>query len=166
MARVTVEDCVDKVPNRYELVMVAAQRTKEIADGSPLAVDRDNDKNTVVALREMADSKVDIPELQRRLVVGLQKYEEVEETAEEEHELMAAEKELSGVEGEFSNLMIDMDEVDDSMQIQDEDSALNLDLDSDFDEDSDLSDADFDDGFDTDSEEFSAEDDAFDDFDE
>ena len=55
MARVTVEDCVDKVPNRFELVMLAAHRAREIAAGSPLTVDRDNDKNPVVALREIAD---------------------------------------------------------------------------------------------------------------
>ena len=55
MARVTVEDCVDKVPNRFELVMLAAHRAREIATGAPLSVDRDNDKNPVVSLREIAD---------------------------------------------------------------------------------------------------------------
>ena len=58
MARVTVEDCVDKVPNRFELVMLAAHRAREISAGSPLTVDRDNDKNPVVALREIAEGKV------------------------------------------------------------------------------------------------------------
>ena len=93
MARVTVEDCVDKIPNRYELLMVAAQRAKDLAAGAPLTVARDNDKNSVVALREIADETVSIEELQKSLVMGLQKYVEVEEPEEEEMEIMAAEKE-------------------------------------------------------------------------
>ena len=76
MARVTVEDCVEKVPNRYELLMVAAQRAKDISSGAPIAVERDNDKNPVIALREIAEGKVNITELQKSLVVGLQKYVE------------------------------------------------------------------------------------------
>ena len=83
MARVTVEDCVEKVPNRYELLMVAAQRAKDIEAGSPLQVDRDNDKNSVVALREIAENKVSIEELQHSLVMNLQKYVEVEEPAQQ-----------------------------------------------------------------------------------
>ena len=59
MARVTVEDCVDKVPNRFELVMLAAHRAREIQSGSPITIDRDNDKNPVVALREIASGLVD-----------------------------------------------------------------------------------------------------------
>ena len=89
MARVTVEDCVDKIPNRYELLMVAAQRAKDLAAGAPLTVARDNDKNSVVALREIADETVSIEELQKSLVMGLQKYVEVEEPEEEEMEIMA-----------------------------------------------------------------------------
>ena len=83
MARVTVEDCIDKIPNRYELLMVAAQRAKDISSGSPLTIDRDNDKNSVVALREIAEETVSIEELQRSLVMGLQKFVEVEEPEEE-----------------------------------------------------------------------------------
>ncbi len=83
MARVTVEDCVEKVPNRYELLMVAAQRAKDIESGAPLLVDRDNDKNSVVALREIAENKVSIENLQRSLVMNLQKFVEVEEPEEE-----------------------------------------------------------------------------------
>ena len=64
MARVTVEDCIDKIPNRYELLMVAAQRAKDISAGSALTVNRDNDKNSVVALREIAEGTVNIEELQ------------------------------------------------------------------------------------------------------
>ena len=66
MARVTVEDCIDKIPNRYDLVMVAAQRARDISSGAPLCVDRDNDKNSVVALREIAENKVSIEDLQSR----------------------------------------------------------------------------------------------------
>ena len=68
MARVTVEDCVEKIPNRYELLLVAAQRAKDIAAGSPIKVERDNDKNSVVALREIAEDLADIEELQKSLV--------------------------------------------------------------------------------------------------
>ena len=83
MARVTVEDCIDKIPNRYELLMVAAQRAKDISSGSSLTVNRDNDKNAVVALREIANGTVNIEELQHSLVMGLQKYVEVAEPEEE-----------------------------------------------------------------------------------
>ena len=61
MARVTVEDCVEKLPNRFELVALAAQRAREISAGAPLLLDRDNDKNPVVALREIAEDKVELP---------------------------------------------------------------------------------------------------------
>ena len=84
MARVTVEDCIDKIPNRYELLMVAAQRAKDISSGSPITLPKDNDKNPVIALREIAEETVSIEELQRSLVMGLQKYVEVEEPEEEE----------------------------------------------------------------------------------
>lgn len=130
MARVTVEDCVDKIPNRYELLMVAAQRAKDIAAGSPLTVMRDNDKNSVVSLREIADETVSIEELQKSLVMGLQKYVEVEEPEEEELEIMAAEKELSDLDEQFSSLLLDS-EVDDTMQIHDSDEDLDLELEAD-----------------------------------
>ena len=68
MARVTVEDCVDKVPNRFELVMLAAHRAREIAAGSTVTVDRDNDKNPVVSLREIADETQSADELRERLI--------------------------------------------------------------------------------------------------
>jgi DNA-directed RNA polymerase subunit omega len=76
MARVTVEDCVMKVPNRFELVLVAAQRARDIASGTPISVDRDNDKNPVVALREIADSTIEVDVLKNALVTGLQKQPE------------------------------------------------------------------------------------------
>ena len=73
MARVTVEDCVERIPNRFELVMLAAKRSREIASGSSLTVERDNDKNPVVALREIADETVPLDDLREELVRGLQK---------------------------------------------------------------------------------------------
>lgn len=83
MARVTVEDCVEKVPNRFELVLLAAQRARQISSGAPLLVDRDNDKNPVVALREIADHKLSPDAMRETLVGGLQKHVEVDEPEED-----------------------------------------------------------------------------------
>ena len=129
MARVTVEDCVDKIPNRYELLMVAAQRAKDVASGSPITVAKDNDKNPVIALREIADGTVSIEELQKSLVMGLQKYVEVEEPEEEELEIMAAEKELAELDEQFSGLLLDTD-LTENMQVHGEDDDIDLDTDS------------------------------------
>lgn len=128
MARVTVEDCIEKIPNRYELLMVAAQRAKDISSGAPITVSRDNDKNTVVSLREIADETISIEELQKSLVMGLQKYVEVEEPEEEELEILAAEKELSDLDEQFSGLL-PAAEIDDGMQIHTGDDDL-LDVDA------------------------------------
>jgi len=84
MARVTVEDCVERVPNRFELVMVAAQRSRDISTGTQILVDRDNDKNPVVALREIADDKVDTNLLQDELVRGMQRYIDSDEPEEDD----------------------------------------------------------------------------------
>ena len=89
MARVTVEDCVDKVPNRFELVMLAAHRAREIATGAPLTVDRDNDKNPVVALREIADEKLTPEDLKEDLIHSLQKHVEVDEPEQEPSSMLA-----------------------------------------------------------------------------
>ncbi|MEI6559336.1 MAG: DNA-directed RNA polymerase subunit omega [Rhodospirillaceae bacterium] len=91
MARVTVEDCVLKVPNRFELVMMAAQRARCVAAGAPLSIDRDNDKNPVVALREIADETVSLEVLRNDLIRGHQKTLEPDEPEEEIAELMAGE---------------------------------------------------------------------------
>ena len=88
MARVTVEDCIEKVPNRFSLVLLAAHRARAISSGAPLAVDRDNDKNPVVALREIADDVVDSEELRENLIGTLQRVDERTE-AEEEAETLA-----------------------------------------------------------------------------
>ena len=92
MARVTVEDCVTKVPNRFELVMIAAQRARELAGGASITVDRDNDKNPVVALREIADSTVQLETLRESMIKGHQRVLPMEEPEDEIIELMDGEQ--------------------------------------------------------------------------
>ena len=79
MARVTVEDCIDKVDNRFELVLLAAHRARLISSGAPLTIDRDRDKNPVVALREIAEEAIQPDDLREQLIHSLQKYVEVDE---------------------------------------------------------------------------------------
>ncbi len=88
MARVTVEDCVDKVPNRFELVLLAAHRAREISAGAPITVDRDNDKNPVVALREIAEETQTADELRERLIESNQTQIEVDEPEEDQMALL------------------------------------------------------------------------------
>jgi len=83
MARVTVEDCVVQIPNRFELVLIAAQRARDIAAGAPISLDRDNDKNPVVALREIADKMVSLDNLQNAVITAMQKHVEIDEPEEE-----------------------------------------------------------------------------------
>ncbi len=83
MARVTVEDCVVKVPNRFELVLMAANRARAVSSGEPITIERDNDKNPVIALREIADSTVDTERLRNNLIQGLQKHVEMDEPEED-----------------------------------------------------------------------------------
>ncbi|MEO9900997.1 DNA-directed RNA polymerase subunit omega [Nisaea sp.] len=89
MARVTVEDCILEIPNRFDLVMIAGQRARDISAGGQLTIDRDNDKNPVVALREIADKTVDLGNLQEALVRGLQRV--VEDDGPEEEDMSALE---------------------------------------------------------------------------
>jgi DNA-directed RNA polymerase subunit omega len=88
MARVTVEDCVEKVPNRFSLVLLAAHRARAISTGSPITVERDNDKNPVVALREIAEDAVEADQLREALITTLQRVDERTE-AEEEADTLA-----------------------------------------------------------------------------
>ena len=88
MARVTVEDCIEKVPNRFNLVLLASHRARAISAGAQILVDRDNDKNPVVSLREIADDVVDAEELREALIGTLQRVDERSE-AEEEAETLA-----------------------------------------------------------------------------
>jgi len=83
MARVTVEDCIDKVDNRFELVLLAGHRARLLSQGAPLTIDRDNDKNPVVALREIADETLSPGDLKEDLIHSLQKHVEIDEPEEE-----------------------------------------------------------------------------------
>ena len=100
MARVTVEDCVTKVPNRFQLVMLASQRARNISAGAEILVERDNDKNPVVALREIAEESVDLDELEESLIKGLQKYVEMDVPEEDEVDLIAIQQALDANETE------------------------------------------------------------------
>ncbi|MCK0195672.1 DNA-directed RNA polymerase subunit omega [Ancylobacter sp. 6x-1] len=104
MARVTVEDCIDKVDNRFELVLLAGHRARQISSGQPITIDRDNDKNPVVALREIADETISPEDLKEDLIHSLQKFTEVDEPEPETVPLIA-----SSVEGgaDDSDIMLD-----------------------------------------------------------
>ena len=93
MARITVEDCVTQVTNRFDLVLYSAQRARQISAGAPLLVERDNDKNPVVSLREIAEQHVTPENLREAVIVSLQKQIERDEPAEEEIDLAAAAQE-------------------------------------------------------------------------
>lgn len=112
MARVTVEDCVDKIPNRFELVLLAAQRARQISAGAPLTLDRDDDKNPVVALREIAESHITPDHLREALVHALQKRVEVDEPEEDSDIalLLAGRKMAEGAEGFAASAMRDAQE--------------------------------------------------------
>jgi DNA-directed RNA polymerase subunit omega len=112
MARVTVEDCIVRVPNRFELVLVASQRGRDIASGARLTVERDNDKNPVVALREIADNTVEIEALQSALIHGLQKHVEVDEPEEDEMDAFMPESDLA-----FENIASEEEALEDGMSI-------------------------------------------------
>jgi len=123
MARVTVEDCVEKVPNRFELVLLAAQRARKIGAGAALLVERDNDKNPVVSLREIADEKVIPTELREELVRNHQRVIEMDDHAdvidkvdnEEEWNAIAAQSAAEGME-EFA----DIDDEEDDEEAEEE----------------------------------------------
>ncbi|MBM3537985.1 MAG: DNA-directed RNA polymerase subunit omega [Alphaproteobacteria bacterium] len=97
MARVTVEDCVLKVPNRFNLVLLSAQRAREISGGGELTVERDNDKNPVVALREIAEGSIDLDNVRQALISSLQKHVESDEPKDDAMELLAADSNVAGV---------------------------------------------------------------------
>ncbi|MBR9970510.1 DNA-directed RNA polymerase subunit omega [Magnetospirillum sulfuroxidans] len=115
MARVTVEDCVTKVPNRFELVLIAAQRARDIATGGRITIERDNDKNPVVALREIAEDTVELEHLRNALVTGLQKHVEVDEPEEDELEAFMPENDMG-----FENIASDEDLEDGGMTVTDD----------------------------------------------
>ncbi len=98
MARVTVEDCVLKIPNRFELVMLAAQRARNISAGAGLTVEKDNDKNPVIALREIAEETVELGTLEEALVKGLQRHVEMDEPENEDLDLLSDQQSHDGIE--------------------------------------------------------------------
>src|SRR5271166_4170706 len=102
MARVTVEDCVQKVPNRFELVLLAAQRARNLSRGEELTIDRDNDKNPVVALREIADETIDLGRIEQDLIKSLSRAPEPEPADEEVLDLIPTDQNIFGLQ-EISN---------------------------------------------------------------
>jgi len=121
MARVTVEDCVDKVPNRFELVLLAAQRARTISSGVPITVERDNDKNPVIALREIADETIAVEDLQESVVRSMQRHVEVDEPEEDEFTIDTADLELqistSSSSADDADDDSDSDEADDTAEV-------------------------------------------------
>lgn len=106
MARVTVEDCVEKVPNRFDLVMLAAHRARSIAAGAPITVHRDNDKNPVVALREIADGTLAAKALMEQAIESFQRHIEVDEPEDDNMALLMA----GGIERPDAPAQDDLDE--------------------------------------------------------
>ena len=104
MARVTVEDCIDKVENRFELVLLASHRARMVSSGAQITIDRDNDKNPVVALREIADSAISPGDLKEDLIHSLQKYVEVDEPEPESVPLISG---GGGVEADDTEVTVD-----------------------------------------------------------
>ncbi len=98
MARVTVEDCVQKVPNRFELVLLAAQRARNISRGEELTIDRDDDKNPVIALREIAEETVELPGLEQDLIKSLSRAPEPEPADEEVLDLIPTDQNIFGLQ--------------------------------------------------------------------
>ncbi len=98
MARVTVEDCIVKVPNRFELVLLGAQRARNISRGETLTIERDNDKNPVVALREIAEETVNLQDLEQDLVRSLSRVPEPEPVDEEVLDLIPTDQNIFGLQ--------------------------------------------------------------------
>jgi DNA-directed RNA polymerase subunit omega len=133
MARVTVEDCITHVPNRFDLVMVSAQRAREISSGANLQVERDRDKNPVVALREIADQKLDLPGLEESLIKGYQRRIETDASEEELKELMAEEQKWASAAAAMAEGMARADEdlnaeegddLEDGLEAEDEEASV------------------------------------------
>ncbi len=98
MARVTVEDCVQRIPNRFELVLLAAQRARNLSRGEELTLDRDNDKNPVVALREIAEETIELPKLEQDLIKSLSRAPEPEPADEEVLDLIPTDQNIFGLQ--------------------------------------------------------------------
>jgi DNA-directed RNA polymerase subunit omega len=109
MARVTVEDCIDKLPNRFELVLLSAHRARMISQGAPLSVERDNDKNPVVALREIADEMVNTDDLREEYIHAMQKHVEVDEPEQSEVPLIQQSGDMSVINDQSDADQADME---------------------------------------------------------
>lgn len=128
MARVTVEDCIDKVENRFELVMLASQRARKIGSGAPLTVERDNDKKTVISLREIAGETISTADLKEEMISSYQRYLPQDED-DDVIDLMDGEKEWAEMSKSSSGMYADdafdaADEVDEDDSDEDEDPSL------------------------------------------
>ncbi|MFN3075633.1 MAG: DNA-directed RNA polymerase subunit omega [Alphaproteobacteria bacterium] len=121
MARVTVEDCILKVQNRFELVLVAAQRGREIASGAPLTLERDNDKNPVVALREIAEGTVNVVTLRNSVIQGMQKHVERDEPEDDNLEPLSPDLDMMSEIGEMA---IDEELSEEGLSIHDDPASL------------------------------------------
>ena len=100
MARVTIEDCIEKIPNRFDLVLTAAQRARNIQKGELLTIDRDDDKNPVIALREIADETIDVNKIEDRIIQSMQRFNESEEEVTVSDEASAtADEDMSNMIG-------------------------------------------------------------------
>ena len=124
MARVTVEDCIDKIPNRFELVLIAAQRARQLAAGAPLTIERSNDKNPVVALREIAGETISFEDLEKNLIEGLQKHVMGDEPEEEYMELLSEEQSFAG--DAHKQMEVQSFEIDNEISDEDEDDDLDV----------------------------------------
>jgi DNA-directed RNA polymerase subunit omega len=102
MARVTVEDCVDKVSNRFDLVLLAAHRARAISSGAPLTVERDNDKNPVVSLREIAEEALSADRLRELVINGMQTHVEVDEPEEDDLSIIEASRRIASENEELT----------------------------------------------------------------
>jgi len=120
MARVTVEDCIEKIPNRFELVLTASQRARQIGSGAALTVDRDNDKNPVVALREVADETVSLADLQEELIKSHQRVI-INDDGEDVIDSMDGEDNYAAIAAaEFGNIDMGSDDDDDADDMGDD----------------------------------------------
>lgn len=102
MARVTVEDCITKLSNRFDLVLVSAKRARQLSSGTPPLVDRDNDKNPVIALREIAEDKISPSEMRESLIYAMQRHVEVDEPEEDDLSLLAVGRKAAEEGGELT----------------------------------------------------------------
>ena len=127
MARVTVDDCIVQVPNRFELVLLAAQRARNVSRGESLTVERDNDKNPVVALREIAEQTVELPALEADIVKSLQRVSEPEPAEEEVLDLIATDENIFGVMDVNEDLPVDGAGAED-MSAEDIEAAIGAEL--------------------------------------